>query len=465
MSRSGATDFTVGSIPKHLINFSIPMLLGNALQALYNTVDTFWVGRYLGSGALAAVSVSFPIIFILISLVIGITMATTVLVSQYYGAKNEAMVKRVIGNSITMLSVGAVIITVLGIALRTPILRLMNTPPELIKDASGYLVIILAGIIFTVGYNVFGAILRGLGDSKTPLLFLVYSTVTNIILDPLMILGVGPFPRMGINGAALATVIAQAVSVVLAIRHLNRNHHLVKIDRETFGFDGHLVGQTFKIGLPSGIQQMLISFGAAAVMSIINRFGTVAVAAYGVGARFDQFANMPAMSVGLAVSALVGQNLGAGRDDRVKEIVRTGVLLAGAVALTAAAIFLIIPAPLVRLFNNEPLVVEAGVRYLRIMALSYVPFAAMFVVTGVMRGAGDTIPPMIVSLLSLWLVRVPLASFLSQRMQVSGVWTAIVISSLIGLSLATGYYFTGRWKKAAVVHGQAAEALELVGED
>lgn len=452
MKKSGFTDFTEGSIPKHLMAFAVPMLLGNVFQALYSTVDSFWVGRYVGANALAAVSVSFPITFILISLVMGITMATTVLVSQYYGARDEDTVKRVVNNSIAMLGIGAVAVTILGLALQDQVLRWINTPAELMPLASGYLRIILAGLIFTFGYNVFGAILRGLGDSRTPLLFLVYATVTNIILDPLMIIGVGPFPRMGVAGAAWATIISQALSTVLAIAHLNKHNHLIRVDWRQFKFDRRLIALTIKIGLPAGIQQTLVSLGATVVMSIINTFGATAVAAFGAGSRLDQFANMPAMSIGLAVSALVGQNLGAGKDERVKEIVKWGSLTAGGMALCVALIAYFVPTILIVLFTSDPAVIAAGAQYLRIIAFSYIPFAIMFTTTGVMRGAGDTIPAMIFSLISLWVVRVPLAMWLSRlRANIDGVWLAMVASAVIGLAMSYGYYLTGRWRRAAVV--------------
>lgn len=453
MKKTGFTDFTEGSIPKHLLAFALPMLIGNALQALYNTVDSFWVGRYLGANALAAVSVSFPVTFILISLVMGITMATTVLVSQYYGARDEAMVKRVVSNSIAMLAVGAGAVSVLGVIFSRPILTLINTPPELMDQAVAYLNVILGGLVFAFGYNVFSAILRGLGDSRTPLLFLIYATVTNIILDPLMIFGIGPFPKMGVVGAAWATIIAQALSTALAIRHLNRQNHLIQVNWREFRFDRKLIGLTIKIGLPAGVQQTLVSLGMTVVMSIINRFGADVVAAFGAGSRLDQFANMPAMSIGLAVSALVGQNLGAGKDERVKEVVKWGAITAASMASVVALTAFFAPKLLISLFLKEPAVLAAGAQYLRIIAFSYIPFAIMFTTTGVMRGAGDSVPTMVFSLVSLWIVRVPLASYLSGRIGINGVWIAMVVSSVIGLAMSYGYYLTGRWKRAAVVHG------------
>ena len=210
MQRTQITDFTEGSIPKHLVMFSIPMLLGNLLQALYNTVDSIWVGRFLGPHALAAVSVGFPVIFALIALVNGVTMATTILVSQYFGARQQERLVKTVTNSLILLVALGLIISVIGVVFRRPLLELINTPPEIIDMASEYLAIYMAGLVGMFLYNVASAILRGLGDSRTPLRFLAYATFLNIVLDPLLIFGLGPIPPMGVAGVALATVIAQA---------------------------------------------------------------------------------------------------------------------------------------------------------------------------------------------------------------------------------------------------------------
>ncbi|MGE5654635.1 MAG: MATE family efflux transporter, partial [Bacillota bacterium] len=312
--RKGMVDFTTGSIPRHLIMFAIPMFLGNLLQALYNTVDSIWVGRFLGHRALAAVSVSGPITFALIAMVMGLTMATTTMVAQYYGAQQQHMVRKTVTNSLVLLTVLGVLFSLVGYFLRIPILNLVNAPADIMSDAAGYLGIYSLGLIGMFWYNAAGAIMRGLGDSRTPLRYLAYATVANIILDPLLIFGYGPIPKMGVAGAALATIIAQGGSAVLALVHLERVADLMHLEGDFWKLDGHLTAQTFKIGLPAGLQQTLVSLSGMVVSSIVNGFGSVAVAGFGAGQRIDQFSFMPSMSVGLAVSALVGQNMGAGKD-------------------------------------------------------------------------------------------------------------------------------------------------------
>ena len=453
-----AKDFTEGGITRHLVEFSIPLFLGNLLQALYNTVDSIWVGRFLGPEALAAVSLSFPIVFTLVSMAVGLTMATTVLVAQYFGARKDDMVKETIETSLAFLSLLGVCVSILGMVFHRPILKLLNTPPEIMDMAANYLAIYSAGLVFTFAYNVLGGIYRGLGDSRTPLLFLTYATVMNIILDPIMIFGVFPFPRMNVAGAALATVVSQAFSVLMGIRHLaGLGVSVWGGPRSRSGttrprINLSIAKLTVKIGLPAGIQQALVALSGMAVVRIVNSFGTAVVAAYGAGVRLDQFALMPSMSVSMAVSTLVGQNLGAGRMDRVRATVNKAGVLAAGIAALISLVALTWPRVLLTLFTTSAEVMAVGTRYLRIVGISYIPFALMFVTNGALRGAGDTVPSMANTLGSLWLVRVPLARYLSAKPSLGsdGVWIAIATSQFVGMLLARAYYATGRWKTKAI---------------
>jgi len=446
-------DMTVGSIPKHLIAFATPMLVGNVLQAFYNTVDTIWVGRFLGAQSLAAVSVSFPIIFVLVSMVMGVSMATTVLVAQYAGAKRMDMVRRVIGNSISLLLLGGVGVSALGLSLHRQVLRMINVPVEILPQASQYLSVILGGLVFMFAYNTLGGILRGLGDSKSPLIFLAYATVMNIILDPLMIFGVWPFPPMGVAGAAIATVVSQAFSGILAVRYLLKKTDLLSTKASDYRIEKDLTLTTVKIGLPVGIQQTVMSLGALVVSSVINSFGGTVVAGFGAGAKIDQFSVMPVMSMGMAVSSVVGQNLGAQKHERVHETVKWALLLSTSIAALFSVVIFAIPRLLISPFTTDAGVLSVGAVYLRIMAASYIPLAIMFATNGVMRGAGDTLPTMIISICSLWLIRVPLARYLSSLpgLKENGVWWAMVASTLMGMTLSVAYYRTGLWKKRRLV--------------
>jgi len=453
-------DFTTGSVPRHLLAFSLPLLIGNLLQALYNTVDSIWVGKFVGKEGLAAVSVSFPLIFALVSLVGGVAIATTVLVAQYFGAGQRDRVREVIHNNITLLLLGGAAASILGVLLRVPLLRLINVPAAVLPGAATYLAIFMGGLVFMFGYNVLGAILRGLGDSRTPLLFLAYSTVTNIILDPIFILGLGPVPRMGVAGAALATVISQGLATALAIRHLNRLDGWVRIKAGEMGLQRELTLTTLRIGLPAGLQQVAVSLAGITVMSFINSFGTSVVAGYGAAMRIDQFAFMPAMSMSLAVSALTGQNLGAGKHTRVREVIRWSLTMALAITFTVATIAFFLPQTLLSMFTDDSAVLAEGALYLRTVAWTWVAFAAMFVFNGVMRGAGDTAATMMFTVGSLWLVRVPLARYLSQLMGARGIWLAIAVSPLVGLALSFTYYLTGRWQNKVVTRGPSTQPAD-----
>lgn len=444
-----AIDFTKGSIPRHLLNFSLPLFLGNLLQTLYNTVDTIWVGKFLGSNALAAVSVSFPIIFILVSLATGITMATTVLVGQYKGANDEKMIKNTVDNSLLLLTIASIIITIIGIIFHKSILRLMNTPDELIDSASGYLNIIFIGLIFSFGYNSLGAVLRGLGDSKTPLRYLFYTTIMNIVLDPILIFGLGPFPRMGINGAALATIISQAVSFFLEARYLNKSSHVFKISLKGLEVYKQLIKKILQIGLPAGLQQTVVALGATVVMSLVNSFGASTVAAYGAATKIDSFSFMPSMSVGLATSALAAQNIGAEKYERVKETLKWASLMSIVISIFMMFLVFVFPKQLLMLFTDEKVVLDKGVEILKTLGISYIPFGLMWVSNGIIRGAGNTIVTMFISMFTLWFVRLPLAYFLSKYTYLAsgGIWTAMTISSTLSGIISMTYYRSGRWKK------------------
>lgn len=440
-------DFTEGSIPKHLLNFAVPLFIGNVLQGLYNTVDSIWVGRYLGAEALAAVSVCSPIVFVMIAMVTGLTMATTVMIAQYKGAHNSIMVKKTVDNTMFILTIAAIIMTILGICFRNVILRLIGTPSESFNMASGYLLITSAGIAFVFGYNAVSAILRGFGDSRTPLLFLFYATVLNIALDPVFIFGLGPIPKMGVNGAALATILAQGVAFLLAVRFLNKTNELLAIRVNEIRCDLSVTKQLLKIGVPAGLQQTVVAMGHTVIMSVINSFGTLVVAAYGAANKIDSFFLQPSMSIGLATSSLAGQNLGARKYDRVYETMKWGSVLSFSISAFMILLIYSIPKQLLLLFTDKVEVLEEGIIILKTLAMAYIPFGIMWVANGIIRGAGDTVVAMILSIISLWILRIPLAVFFSNLMGSRGIWIGIAISMALSGLLSYCYYKTGRWKR------------------
>jgi putative MATE family efflux protein len=442
-------DLSQGSEGKLIFRFAIPMLLGNIFQQLYTVVDTIIVGRFIGNEALAAVGTSFPIIFMLISFIIGITMGFTIIISQYFGAKDMDRVKKAINTLYLFVFFASIIVSVAGSLLSGWIFRLVDLPEQIIPQAQLFLIIYFSGLIFLFGYNGTSAILRGLGDSKTPLYFLIGSVSLNIILDLLFVLGFG----WGIKGVAFATVLSQAVAFITQILYLNKYHTFLKFSFRDLKFDRLIFIQGIRIGLPTGFQQTFVAAGMLALYWIVNQYGIVANAAYSAAGRIDMFAVMPAMSFSAALSTFVGQNLGANRPDRVRKGLRDTFLMTTGFAVAISIVTVFFGEYLMMMFSSDPEVIEMGKIYLRIVGPFYILFTTMFILNGVLRGAGATLIPMIITLLALWVVRVPVAYLLSGISEIGlfGVFWSIPTGWLTGMVLAALYYFSGRWKSKAVV--------------
>ncbi len=447
-------DMTEGGEGRLIWGFTVPMLIGNVFQQSYNVIDSIIVGRVVGKSALAAVGASFPIIFLLVALVIGATMGFSILISQFFGAKDMARVRRTVDTAAVFIFFAGITMSVAGFLLSGHMLALLNTPADIMPQARAFLRVTFAGLIFMFGYNSTSAVLRGLGDSKTPLYFLVFSTLLNIALALLFVKGFG----WGVAGSAWATVVSQGAAFVLLTIYLNRTHEVLRLRFGAFEFDRGILKKGLMIGLPSGVQQMMVAAGMMALTRIVNGFGTNAVAAFTAAGRVDTFAVMPAMSLSVAISTFVGQNIGAGKVERVRRGLRTSLYISGATSLLTTLIIVVFGWHLISMFNPDPGVVGIGRRYLLIVGGFYIVFSTMFVINGAMRGAGDTFVPMLVTVLSLWGIRVPASSFLSARMGTDGIWWGVSLSWCVGLAIASAYYSTGRWKRKAVVRRPAAPA-------
>ncbi len=440
-------DLTTGSEAKQIFYFALPMLIGNIFQQLYTSVDGIIVGRVLGKGALAAVGVSFPVIFLLVSLIMGVGMGTTILIAQYYGARDMKRVKRTIDTAYIFLLVSAVVITALGLLFSGPILILLKTPADVFPLAKQYLNIIFMGIAATLGYNSISAILRGLGDSKTPLYFLIISTVVNIALDLLFVMVF----HWGVAGAAWATIIAQALSFVIGFYYLNHTRELFVFKLQQMQFDWDIFALNIRIGLPTGIQQMLVGSGFMALFRVVNEFGTAVAAAYTAATGIESFASMPAINISAALSSFVGQNLGGNKPERVKKGYLAALLMSVTISVLMTLVAILFGRELISLFNSDLQVVEIGARYLLIVGSFYVVFSVAFTTTGVIRGAGDTLIPLISTVFSLWLIRVPAASILSHRFGSDGIWWGTPVGWLFGMFFNVIYYRTDKWKEKVVV--------------
>ncbi|MCD4710164.1 MAG: MATE family efflux transporter, partial [Bacteroidales bacterium] len=385
----------------------------------------------------------------------------------FFGAKNISKVKRAIDTIFIVMGIFAVIMTVVGISFSEQIFRLINLPEELMPMANTYFTIYVSGLVVFFGYNGVAAILRGLGDSVTPLYFLVLATVLNIGLDLLFIVKLG----WGIEGAAFATLIAQGTAFIVAIFYLNKNHELIKFNIREFAFDWDIFKQSIRIGLPTGLQQAFVALGMMALMRIVNGFGTDVVAGYTAAGRLDSLAVIPSMVFSHALATFVGQNIGAGKIERVKKGLTRTMLMSSVTALMISILLIIFKYPLMSLFTYDQGVIDIGGDYLTIVTSFYLLFTWMFVYGGVMRGAGDTLIPMFLTLFSLWIVRIPTAVFLSQEtiqifgltikgagMGEPGIWWSIPSGWGIGLLLSFFYYRTGRWKGKGVIKAKLEPA-------
>jgi len=326
-------DLTTGKESRLILKFAWPMLLGNLFQQMYNIVDSIIVGNYVGKEALGAIGACFPIIFALISFVIGVASGSTIIISQFFGAKQIKNVQRTIDTMLIFLFFASLAVTGLGWGIGSKVFEITNLPPDIMPLAKQYLRIYLSGIILFFGYNGTAAILRGLGDSKTPLVFMIISTIINILLDLLFVVVF----KMGVAGAAYATIIAQGGAFVTAVVYLNRNHHIIDFHIKGLVFDRGIFKKSIKIGLPSGIQTTLVSFGMVALFRIVNDFGTDVVAAYSVAARIDSFAALPAMNFAAALSTFVGQNMGARKPERVRKGFQATLLVSSIISVSVMA--------------------------------------------------------------------------------------------------------------------------------
>jgi putative MATE family efflux protein len=440
-------DLTVGKESKLILQFATPMLLGNLFQQLYNVVDAWVIGRFIDKQALAAVGASFPIIFILISMVIGFASGATIIISQYFGAKKLDSVKRTIDTLYIVMFFASIAVTLLGIFFSDDIFRLIQLPEDVLPQASLYLTIYFSGIIFMFGFNGTAAILRGLGDSKTPLYFMIISTLANITMDLVFVLVF----KWGIAGVAVATIISQGGAFLTAIWYLNRTHDVVHLSISKIEFDKEIFKKSLRIGLPTGFQQTFVAIGLLALTWIVNRFGTDVIAAYSIAMRIDSLASLPAMNFAAALSTFVGQNIGANKTDRVKAGLIATLKMTAVISLIISAAAFFFSKELIGFFTTDEAVIAIGANYLVIVSSFYLMFSALFAYSGVMRGAGDTLVPMFITLIALWFVRIPAAYFLSQYMGVDGIWWSTPFGWFVGLTLAFLYYKTGKWKKKGVI--------------
>ncbi|MCC0652405.1 MATE family efflux transporter [Clostridioides sp. ES-S-0001-03] len=446
-------DLTTGHEGKSIFFFAMPMLIGSLFQQLYNTADSIIVGRFIGKEAMAAVSGANPIMFLLVAMLMGVSLGFSILISQFYGSGDLKKVKATIDTTYILLFIGSILISVIGIVFGGPMLKLMNTPESVFNQSKLYLTIIFGGILFSAGYNSVSAILRGLGDSVTPLYFLIIATILNIVLDLTFIVVL----KMGVEGVALATIMAQAVSFIISIIYLNKKHEVLKFKIKGIVYDNKIFKDGLRLGLPSGVQQMLFSIGNMALQFLVNCYGTSAMAAFGAGLRIENFISLPIMNLGSAVSTFVAQNIGAGENERVRKGIRESIKMALILAIVVVALILLFRENLISLFNTDKDVIKIGSSYLFIIGPFFLFIGTSFVLSSAMKGAGDSMFALMSSVVSLWLGRIPASYLFSRLFGTDGIWMGIPFGWTLGLIVTVIYYKKGYWKTKAIVNHRINE--------
>lgn len=446
---------TTDPIAKTLFFFAMPVLLGNVLQSLNGSVNAIWVGKFLGENALAATSNANIIMFFLLSTIFGIGMAATILIGQSIGAKDIDKAKRVVGTSALFFVILSIIITALGTVFTPHILIWMNTPEAVMPFALDYTRIMFLGIPFMFGLNYVMTVLRGSGNSKTPFYFLMLAVFLDIVLNPLFIFGIGPFPEMGIAGSALATVIAQLVGLVLLILYLYRQQYFLRVKRDELHLlrlDREILKALIKKGVPMGLQMIVVSSSGLALFNLVNSFGADSAAAYGAATQLSSYIQMPAMALGAAVSSITAQNVGAGKWDRVHRTTWIGVIYNFLMSGFVAGIIYLFNRQALSLFlPSEGAAIEIGIHINELTLGAFVLFGVYMVVSGVIRSTGSVMVPLLITFISLWVVRIPLAYLLAIRYGFDSIWWSFPASFSMAVVITCFYYFFGNWKKAKMI--------------
>lgn len=444
-------DLTVGNTLSGIVMFAIPLLIGNLAQQLYNTVDAIVVGQYVGDAALGAVGLAGPVINLILVLFMGISSGATIVVAQFFGAKDRENLSKAVGTTIMLTIISGVVMSIVGALLARPLLVLLETPESMLDMASDYLIIIMVGLTGCGLYNILGGVMRGMGDSVSPLIYLLVACGLNIVLDLLFVVVLG----MTTDGVAWATIIAQAISAVLCVRRLYRMKEVIDFNRSTLRISRTITSRVVRLGVPSGITQMIFSLSSILVQSLTNSLGSSIVTANTMVMRIDGFAMMPNFTFGIAATTFAGQNIGARKLDRLFKGSKELTLLALGTAVVMVSGILLLGKNLLYIFTQTPEIIALGENMLHTLALGYIVFAASQVLQGVMRGAGETAIPMWISIICTVIIRMPLAyvwAYLSRSPQYPNgdplcLYGSLLVCWLCGCGLSVYFYFRGKWRK------------------
>ena len=452
-----AKDMTVGTPWKLIASFALPVFLSQLFQQFYNTVDSLVVGRVHGTEALAAVSSSGTLIFLMISFFVGTSMGAGIVISKYYGAKDYERVSRAVHTNICLGIICGVILTIVGVVLTPTFLRWMGTDPDVMPDATAYFRYYFAGAIAIVLYNNCKGVMNALGDSRRPLYYLIISSVTNVLLDLLFI----AVFRWGVWAAAFATTLSQALSVVLCIIHLSKKGTLYQLQLSKLRIDKESLGEIVRYGLPAGVQNSVIGFANVIVQTNINSFTKIATAAYGTYAKIEGFAFLPITSFTMALTTFTGQNLGAGLYDRAKKGSRFGIISAVVLAEAIGLVIWLAAPFLIGLFSDDPAVIELGTKQARIESLFFCLLAFSHAVAAVCRGAGKVFVPMSV-MLAIWCVlRITYITIMMHYVhEIQYIYWAYPITWGISSIIYLFYYLFADWIHGFDRHGTGVLAGE-----
>lgn len=434
-------DFTEGNIFKQLLIFSAPIILTNLLQISYQFIDSLWIGNLIGAEALGAVAISGTIIFTVLSFIIGLNNAALTILSQQIGKGNDEGVRRYLNAFVVMMTGMSIVLGIVGYFSTEFILRLISTPEEMIPMASSYLKINFIGMLFLFGYNFIGTIYRSIGDSKTPLYFVLTAVILNTVLDPIFISVFG----WGVAGAAYATILSQAVAFGIGI-YFSLTKKLVPFTKPTLPTRQEVL-TILKLGIPAGLQMSVISAGVMAIMSVVASFGSPVVAGYGASQRLDSLIMLPAQALSVAVNSMAGQNIGADKWERVRKITLYGFIYNFIIMSVLALVMFLFAGYGIRLFIQEPAAVEFGTMYLKAVAFFYPFLGINFILNGTVRAAGAMFQVLVLNIISFWILRYPLTYIFAQIYGEKGIALGIGMSFVISSLLAYLYYRFGKWKE------------------
>lgn len=437
-----------GNVAKQLILFAIPFIISNLIQTLYSVADMVIVGQFNGTYSMSGVNIGGQVTMLLLNVAIGISTGGTIMIAQSVGAEKTKQLRKIIGTLLTSLLVTAFVMTVLMLVFKDPILRLIHTPEESFQEASIYLAVTALGTIFIFGYNALSAIMRGMGDSKSPLIFVTIACFTNIALDLLL---VGVF-HQGAFGAAVATVISQALSMLLCIVYLKKRGFVFDFGIQSFRIDRVHLKSILKLGIPLTIQNVITNLSFLFMTTLVNYIGVTASAAVGAVGKYNGFAILPALAMNAAISAMVAQNIGAEREDRAIKTMLTGMGIAYLISVTIFILTRLFPEEILMMFSNDPELIRVGVPYLNVFTYDYLLVPAAFCLVGFFIGTGHTTFSLINNIMSSIVIRIPAAFLLSDALGygLKGVGLAVPFATACTVLLSLWFFFSGKWKKKTV---------------